>query len=68
MIFSETDNENEVENIQDEQDFIDNPMAIIEMAFNPKASLKPNQSVVSVSGRPRKPHCTSLPRRVNSKS
>ena len=42
-------------------DFIDNPQSIIDMAFDPKASLKPTQSVIEASGRPRKPNSDADP-------
>ncbi len=60
----EVADESGAENIQDEtsgQAF--DPKAIVEMAFNPTASLKPTQSVLSASGRPRKPRKSLTPTR-----
>ena len=53
-------------NVNEEPSFVFDPESIVEMAFDPQASLKPNQSIIS-SGRPRKPYCAPAPTRVNTR-
>ena len=60
----EFEDESGAENVDDEttaQAF--DPQAIVDMAFNPTASIRPDQSVLSASGRPRKPRTSITPTR-----
>ena len=60
--------EGKEEDVTPDQSAIFDPQAIIDMAFDPKASLQPNQSIYAPSGRPRKPHCTTPSVRCSSSS